>query len=298
MRYAQGLAIAVLAACFCATAAHADDTEQGFERLKGFEIGARYWYSMGRIGYGYYGDTTTSQLVSRLTYDKLSANSGEVYFRGDIAMGLFVKGTIGAGSIGGGKLYDEDFPPGIDPYSKTSSDTSGSLAFGNVDLGYSFLHTQAGRLGAFVGYGRWQETVNASGCTQLATNPDICVPALPTSLGVIQEADAWNLLRVGLTTDVMVTDRVRLSADAAYVWAWQKQTDNHYFTFGIDPSSGTGTGFQVDAIVSYQINDGFNVGLGGRWWRLDTSTIDAFDQLSTYRTDRYGVFLQGAIKLN
>jgi hypothetical protein len=253
---------------------------------------------MGRIGYGYYGDPTATQLVSRLTYDKLSANSGEVYFRADIGWGLFVKGTIGAGSIAGGTLYDEDFPPGIDPYSKTSSSASGSLNFGNLDLGYSIIHLPRGRLGAFVGYGRWNEVVNASGCTQVATNPDICVPALPSGIPVIQETDTWNLLRVGVTGDVMVADRIRLSADAAYVWAAQKETDNHYFTFGLDPSSGNGSGFQIDAIVSYALTDGFNVGLGGRWWHLDTTTLDSFDQLSTYRTDRYGVFVQGAIKFN
>ena len=298
MGRAQSFAIAVLVTCLSATAVRAEDTEEGFGRLSGFEMGARYWYSAGRIGYAYYGDATTSQLASRLTYDKLSANAGEAYFRGDIAMGMFLKGTIGAGRIGGGKLFDEDFPPGIDPYSKTSSDTAGSLVFGNLDLGYSVIHMTRARLGAFVGYGRWQETVNASGCTQLAANPDICVPALPTGLTVIREADTWNLFRVGVAGDVLLVDRLRLSVDAAYVWASQKEIDHHYFTFGLDPSSGTGSGFQVDAIVSYQINDGFNVGLGGRWWHLDATTFDTFDQLSDYRVDRFGVFIQGAIRLN
>jgi len=213
-------------------------------------------------------------------------------------LGLFVKGTIGAGSIGGGNLYDEDFPPGIAPYSKTSSDTSGSLNFGNIDVGYSFVHVPQARLGAFVGYGRRQEVVNAGGCTQIAGNLDICVPALPPSLQVIQESDTWNLLRVGMTADLMLGDRLRLSGEAAYVWASQKAVDNHFFTFGIDPAAGNGSGYQLEAILAYQLTEAFNIGVGGRWWHLDTRAIDSFDQLLTYNTDRYGVFVQAGLKLN
>ena len=42
----------------------------------------------------------------------------------------------------------------------------------------------------------------------------------------------------------------------------------------------------------------FNIGVGGRWWHLDTRAIDSFDQLLTYNTDRYGVFVQAGVKLN
>jgi hypothetical protein len=298
MWQARQLWMALVALCVPLAAAHAEDGAPSLDRLTGFELGARYWYSTGRIGYNYYGDTTDSLLVSRLTYDKLTANSGELYFRGDIAWGLFVKGTIGAGSIGGGNLYDEDFPPGIAPYSKTSSDTSGSLNFGNIDVGYSFVHVPQARLGAFVGYGRWQEVVKAGGCTQIAGNLDICVPALPPSLQVIQESDTWNLLRVGMTADLMLGDRLRLSGEAAYVWASQKAVDNHFFTFGIDPAAGNGSGYQLEAILAYQLTEAFNIGVGGRWWHLDTRAIDSFDQLLTYNTDRYGVFVQAGLKLN
>ena len=117
----------------------------------GLELGGRYWYSAGRIGYGYYGDTTTSLLVSRLTYDQLSANSGEIFVRGDTPWGIFAKGMIGGGSISGGRLIDEDFPPVTIPYSSTSSTTSGSLSYGTVDLGYSVVRQPNFRLGGFAG---------------------------------------------------------------------------------------------------------------------------------------------------
>ena len=297
MRAVKQLLIAMMAAYAPVVATHAEDSGAGLNR-PGLELGARYWYSTARNGYNYYGDTTTSQLVSRLTYDGLSANSGELYFRGDVAWGFFLKGLIGVGAINSGHLIDEDFPPGIDPYSRTSSNTTGSLNYGTIDLGYSLLRHPGGRLGAFVGYGRWHESINASGCRQTAANPDICVPALPASVAVIKETDNWDLLRLGITGDVMLTDRLKFTADVAYIRASQKAVDDHFFTFGVDPASGNGNGIQLDAILAYQLTDAFNLGVGGRWWHLDTKAIDSFDQLLTYRTDRYGVFIQGGLKLN
>ena len=60
--------------------ARADEPGPNLDR-PGFELGGRYWYSTGRVGYNYYGDTTTSLLVSRLTYEDLTANAGEVKSR-------------------------------------------------------------------------------------------------------------------------------------------------------------------------------------------------------------------------
>ncbi len=294
---ARHLLIAIMVALVPAAAA-AQEGATGLERA-GFEFGARYWYSVGRNGYDYYADTTTALLVSRLTYSNLAASSGEFYFRGDIPLGIFVKGFIGAGGGSSGRLIDEDFPPSLVPYSETSSAASGTLSYATVDLGYSFIRQPSFRLGAFVGYARWNEAITASGCTQIATNPDVCMPVpLPASIPVIKETDNWNLLRAGGTIDVMLGERLKLTADAAYVRVYQKAVDDHFFTFGVDPASGNGNGVQVDGIVAYQLTDAFGLGLGGRWWHLNTNAIDSFDQLLTYRIDRYGVFLQGSYKLN
>ena len=294
---AKHLLIAIMAA-LAPAAAVAEEGATGLDRA-GFEFGARYWYSLGRNGYNYYADTTSTLLVSRLTYGQLTASSGEAYFRGDAPWGIFIKGFIGAGSIGGGRLIDEDFPPFLVPYSETSSGASGTLSYGTIDFGYSLVRQPSFRLGAFFGYTRWNESITASGCTQIATNLDVCMPVpLPASIPVVNETDNWNLLRLGGTVDVMLGERVKLTADAAYVRAYQRSVDNHYFTFGVDPASGNGNGFQLDAIVAYQLTDAFGLGLGGRWWHLNTNAVDSDDQLLTYHTDRYGVFLQGSFKLN
>ena len=116
------------------------------------------------------------------------------------------KGFIGAGGINGGQLLDEDFPPLTVPYSATTSDTNGTLSYGIIDVGYSLIRQPNFRLGPFVGYGRWNEFITASGCTQIGGNPDICQPAVPTSFALVNETDHWNLLRLGATADVMLGD--------------------------------------------------------------------------------------------
>ena len=120
--------------------------------------------------------------------------------------------------------------------------------------------------------------------------------ALPTSVKVITEEDKWKAFRVGGVVDLWFTRDLKLTAEAAYARVWQNPLDIHYFTFGPDPASGDGHGVHVEAVLSYQVTYLFNVGVGGRWWHYETDAIDRFNQLLKYKTDRYGVFLQGSLK--
>jgi hypothetical protein len=224
-----------------------------------------------------------------------------------------VKGFFGAGTISDGTLFDEDFPPALAPYSKTSSSLEGGLRYFTADLGYTFYDStrtyrggvkdgaaQHGfRLGGFVGYNYWNEKQDAYGCTQLAANPFVCPPgAVLPGDKVITERDRWNSLRLGLVADAMLTDRLKLTGEAAYLRADQKALDIHHFTFGPDPASGDGSGFQLEAVLAYQLTSHFNLGVGARWWHMNTEAIDSVNQLLKYDTDRYGFFAQGSLKLN
>jgi hypothetical protein len=271
-----------------------------------WEVGARYWYSSGRNKYDLYYDSTPSLLVSRLDYDKLKAHSGEAFFRVDSPYGVFVKGYFGGGVISGGNLFDEDFPPIIDPYSRTISDAKGNLNYASMDLGYTFYDGRAYgagawpvRLGAFVGFHYWHETVDAKGCSQTAGS-SICagIFAIPNSIPVITEEDKWRAFRAGGVIDVWLTPALKLTAEAAYAAARLNATDTHYFTFGRDPATGNGHGFHAEAVLSYQLTNVFNVGIGGRWWHYKTDANEALfgGQLLTYKTDRYGVFAQAGMK--
>ncbi|MBI5261412.1 MAG: hypothetical protein HY852_06295 [Bradyrhizobium sp.] len=266
------------------------------------ETGLRYWFSSAKNRYNYYADTTDSMAVSRLNYGGLTGHSGELFFRIDALEGplanVFVKGYVGGGKIARGKLYDEDFQPFVDPYSMTSSAVSGRLQYASIDLGYNFFQIDRFRFGAFVGYHHWLETVDARGCTQVGGHPFICAPALASDLKVITEQDRWETGRAGVSVEARLLDRLTWQAEMAYAWTAQNAIDTHYFTFGRDPASGWGYGFQAETVLKYELNDSFNIGIGGRWWHFNTDATDTFSQLLRYTTDRYGVFVQGAYKFN
>ena len=101
------------------------------------EVGLRFWYGKGNTGKNLY-DPTGASLVSRLSYDNLSIFSAEAYGRFDLNTGWFLKGLIGGGGFRKGTLTDEDFPPGISPYSATLSTLDDSFpVYASVDVGYN-----------------------------------------------------------------------------------------------------------------------------------------------------------------
>src|SRR5712675_340608 len=96
-----------------------------------FEVGARYWYSSGKLAKNLFDDPRSgNNLNSRLTY--------------------------------------EDFPPAILPYSSTLSDQrGGKLNYATIDLGYGFAANPNTTISLFAGYGYVGEKVNAFGCSQI-----------------------------------------------------------------------------------------------------------------------------------
>ena len=221
---------------------------------------------------------------------------------------MFLKGNIGAGSLSGGHLNDEDWVifGGTVAYSNTLSDpVKGKIDYATLDLGYDFFRGAAYKLGAFAGYNYYRENKGAYGCTQIANPLSDCVPAIPGSVLGITEDDTWRSIRIGVNGDVMIADRVKLEADLAYLpYVDFSGTDDHVLRSLISPESGTGRGLQLESILSYLITDQFSVGVGGRYWAMWT-TKDAIADFSfapcpcqtlPSKTERYGVFLQGAYK--
>jgi opacity protein-like surface antigen/outer membrane protease len=274
------------------------------------EIGARYWYSSGRFQKDL-GSTTDPALAnilnSRLTYDS-TANSGEFFGRVETPLNVFVKGNIGLGSISGGHLNDEDWVlfGGTVPYSNTSSDpVKGGIDYATLDIGYDFFRGTGYKLGAFVGYNYYKEKKSAYGCTQIANPLSDCVPAISSSVLVITEDDIWKSSRIGVNGEIMITDRLKLGADVAYLpYVTFNGTDDHVLRALIMQESGTGRGLQLESILSYLITDQFSVGVGGRYWAMWTTQNAIADfagapcpcQTQPAKTERYGVFLQAAYR--
>jgi hypothetical protein len=275
-----------------------------------FEFGARYWYSSGKSQKTLYDQTGSIQL-SRLTWTGETGNAAEGYFNITEAR-VFVKGYFGVGTMGGGNLQDEDFPPGISPYSSTNSNAKdGHLSYASADLGYYVLDTMAAKLGGFVGYHYYRENMNAFGCTQSATNLAVCVPSIPDSVRVLSQLYNWYSVRVGAAGEVTLAPNLKLSGDAAYLpYVKLSGADTHWLRLGIDfdgptPETGHGTGMQFESVLTYNFNQYFSLGVGGRYWRMeapdgqahfDVSVPGASAQVEKFKTDRYGAFIQLGLK--
>jgi hypothetical protein len=105
------------------------------------------------------------------------------------------------------------------------------------------------------------------------------VPSTPTSgpLG-ITESDKWRAARIGMAAETMLTDRVKISAEAAYLpWVQFNGTDQHFVgnpgmlaSFSQEGAS-SGHGVQIEVLMSYYLTPQWSVGVGGRYWGLWTS---------------------------
>ncbi|HEY2533182.1 MAG TPA: outer membrane beta-barrel protein [Xanthobacteraceae bacterium] len=291
--------------------------------LKNFqlEVGTRYWFSSGKTKSNLFNRELGVQ-ASRLTYSDLTAHAAETFARIDHVSGWFLKGYAGLGVVTGGNLKDEDFPPIVMPYSATtSSQRDGSLTYATIDVGYDFLRTPIYQLGPFVGYNYYREKLNADGCTQTATNPACGGAGVPNSIQVISNDAQWNSVRLGLNGQIAVTDRLTLSADAAWLpYTKLDDTDTHWLRINAPgPAAGgngltgpiaqNGTahdGYQLETILSYMVTPSFSVGVGGRYWHMDTTSgtanftdvgvAAAIPEPIKYTTDRYGGFIQGSFK--
>lgn len=273
-----------------------------------FEAGLRYFYSSGGPRYTLGSNRTPGQVNSRLIYGGADAHSGESFARAEhTPTGLFAKGFLGAGGVTSGSLSDEDFPPALNPYSKTLSPIKdGAISYGVVDLGYTVLRRDGFSLGGFAGYQYESELLNGNGCRQIARN-GICAGrnAVPDQFRVLSENQRWNALRIGLIGEARF-DRVRLSLEGAYLpVVTMDGVDRHWLRQDINPlpQHGRGDGYFAEGIVSYDLAPSVSVGVGGRYWRMETDSGQTKFPLAPrsptkFETDRYGGFVQLSYKLS
>ncbi|WP_349628023.1 outer membrane beta-barrel protein [Bradyrhizobium lablabi] len=256
------------------------------------EIGPRYWYNLNRFQWDNAG-AVGGLVQSRLTYDDRKTHASEVFGRVDSPWGIFAKGFVGRGWTGGGHMNDEDWgiqDPGAPAISYTNTrhdKVDGSIRYATADLGYAWLKDARYRVGSFIGYNYFNEKMNAFGCVQIASpaNPGApCAPGNPgfqpvptTGSAVITERATWQSLRLGVVGDYMLTDRLKLTAEAAYLpYVKFDGEDNHFkgnsgILDTVFPQAGHGAGVQLEAMLSYALTDRFSVGLGGRYWAMWTT---------------------------
>lgn len=270
-------------------------------------LGARVFISSGTVGAPQPLLNTSDIgdiLASRLVFSQLTGISEEAYARFDHESGMFVKGYLGAGTIINGQLNDEDFPA-ENAYSNTFSNADGNLSYGVIDLGYSFLKTAAANTGLLIGYNYNAQTLKIYNCRQLAGD-NVCAAnsAVLNDYLVLSENDSFNSLRLGLVSQYQITPKLSLSSEVAYlpvVSFTGLYRHNARQLLGPEQSN-TGDGTMLEAVLGYQINDTWNIGVGGRYWAWNMhngSLIfdflgdpEVFSEPARFNTTRYGGFLQ------
>jgi hypothetical protein len=281
------------------------------------EFGLRFWYGSSTTGKNLF-DSSGSFMVSRLTYSGLAIFAAEAYGRFDFDRRWFVKGYVGGGGMRQGGLKDEDFPPAIAPYSATFSiENNSSLAYASIDGGFNVLSGPDFRVGLFAGFHYLNENVTAFGCTQVAYNPYVCgFFVIPDQVKAITQDNNWYSVRLGMEAAVDYGP-FRFSVDAAWLpFVWLTGTDTHWLRIGNNcpcdftgpvPEDGKGWGVQLDAILSYRVNELLSVGIGGRYWWMQTRGTTHFEnhivgggglpQPVDWKVQNFGVFLQASLKL-
>ena len=167
------------------------------------------------------------------------------------------------------------------------------------------------KVGPFVGYSYFHQTMNAIGCAQLTTPGSVCDPPTPANQPIISQDDTWQSLRVGVSAVATIWDRLAINGDVAYLpYAQFTGLDSHWLRTPVAffPQDGTGRGVQTELILTYSLTENLSLGVGGRYWAMwSTSTSQSCNggcNLSTpgatsvppspftTNTQRYGTFVQ------
>ena len=227
-----------------------------------------------------------------------------MFARLDTASGLMAKGFVGKGN-GDGELNDEDW--GVPfatfiPYSNTISKVDDHIRYGVIDVGYDVWRDARFRVAPFVGYSVLHQYMQGFGCTQIANPNSDCGGGIPFSVNVIDEDDTWQSVRLGTVVDAQIVPGLRLTAEAAYLpYVHFRGTDDHILRSLLSPEWGTGSGAQLEVMLSYALTEQLSIGVGGRYWAMWTpdGTVD-FGGVELvpmrYSVEQAALLVQGSYK--
>ena len=223
---------------------------------------------------------------------------------------------MSAAAVSEGSLKDEDFPPVVAPYSATL-ERAGER---HADLCRARCRLQR-RLGPDFRVGAVRRlSLPEPNRERVRLHPDRLQPIhlrafpIPNQVKAITQDNNWYSVRLGVDA-AFDFDRFRLSLDAACVpYAWLYGADTHWLRLGSSPGDftgpipedGKGWGYQLEAFLSYRVTEALSVGIGGRYWYMQTRGFTHFEdhvvaftalpQVVEWKTQNFGVFLQGSLK--
>lgn len=218
-------------------------------------------------------------MLSRLTFGNMPVASGEIFGKATYD-GFFASGFAALGTVPSGSFQDEDFPPFTDPYSSTTSDQrGGAVGYATVDIGHNFIDWGGIQAGAFIGYNYLRQDFKEFGCVG-------CPIPVSDSTETIGQNLTWQSLRVGVSGRADFDNKLSVTGDAAVLpYVALSGRDAHLLRIPSDfsgptPEDGTGWGVQLQAMLDYQVNDQFSVGVGGRYWHMQTRGSEHFEAVT------------------
>jgi hypothetical protein len=281
-----------------------------------FEVGGRYWYSSGRLDFGFTnGSPLFGNPTSTLDWRGLSAHSGEVFARIDhIPSGVFVKGLVGLGITKDGHIDDLDFLVTQFKFSDTTSDVhNGNLSYGMFDVGWAYSPTFGVRLGFFAGYHYWREKVTAYGIVCNMPSFIGCPAAGAVIEGFNVAVGSYeptvHAARIGVESRIAVDKHWSFSGEIAGVpYAALRNKDSHLLRqsmadLGPAPNIITDSryafGVEAELFVNYAITPNIEVGAGVRYWGVTANKGDVrfgpdfghAYELNKFDQQRYGVLV-------
>jgi hypothetical protein len=89
-----------------------------------------------------------------------------------------------------------------------------------------------------------------------------------TNYLIISQDDHYNSMRIGLSSEFMLTDRLKFVADAAYVPLVNMSGVDYHNARGayFPETTSDGYGTMMEGVFSYNVTDHWDVGAGGRYW--------------------------------
>ncbi len=283
--------------------------------IQRIDVGISEWFSQGETVWSHNAsglDPNLGNPSSKLKYKDTGTNVTEITGRVQLNNKVFLRGAFGYGTIGGGRLTDDDFlsaqgaasqgatVSGAHRFSRTYSDISGdNLWYLNGDIGVT-THTfqeNKGRVGMFVGMQYWRERHVATGVTQAecttASSPGSefrCSPAGTVGFrnqAVITNTTTWVSGRFGGEVEYKIDPRVNVEARAALLLSYLNNEDVHHLRADLaqDPSfrmTGLGIGTNADVNLRVRIWDRLYLTGGYRvWW----NRVLTADQWKLYGAD-------------
>jgi len=256
-----------------------------------FDLAIGAWISTGNTQWAHNASSIPGlgNPTSKLTYKDVGTNVLELTGKVWVTPKWFGRLNVGAASIGGGSLTDDDYGSngGQRLFSSTNSNLSGdSMWYLNADSGFRLAEykNHRGWLDLFGGFQYWHTTYQATGLTQVACDNS----AVPGSLGltcnppgtvtnqgqtVITNTSNWYSIRVGASTEYRLTRRLSLVGTAAVIpLSIIENKDIHHLRPDLqqNPSiSMVGWGVGADADVGLRLMLVQNLFLNGGyrvWW--------------------------------